>query len=266
MPELVDLEAIRLFLSGRLPGTAIDKATLRIPGVVKAGREEFVSTLEGDAFEAVSRRGKLLLLSLKSGHLLAVYPLLTGRLQYVSPLTALHPRTCFSLSLADGYDLRYYDERVMGRVYLVTAEGQVPELANLGPEPLDDALGEEAFAYRLVKYRGPVKKALLDESLIAGIGNTYADEILWAAGLHPRRPVASLGEMEVYRLYGSMRTVLGEAIPLAAEGMAGNLDAEVRDFLQVHRRGGQPCPRCRRPLTELTLWGRVTTFCEDCQD
>jgi len=265
MPELPDLEAIRLFLNGRLPGVAIAKATLRIPGVVKMGREEFVSILTDNVFGELRRRGKLLLFPLRSGHLLALHPMLTGRLQYVPPQHPLHPRTCFILALADGQELRYHDERVMGRAYLVTDEGQVPELANLGPEPLDEGLTEDLFIQRLRGYRGPIKKVLLDEGFVAGIGNAYADEILFAAGLHPKRPVASLGEVEASRLYNAMRSLLAEAIPLVAERMGGNIEEEIRDFLQVHRRGGEPCPKCQQPLTQLTLWGRVTTLCQGCQ-
>src|SRR3990170_6092922 len=145
MPEIPDLEAIRGFFNARLPGQRIERAQQLIPVVFRVPKAEFVQVLEGNAFAQTGRRGKFLLFGLESGHKLVINPMLTGRFQYVAPEEKRRARTCMALGMADGRELRYVDERLMGKVYLVP-EGAlelVPQFAEMGPDALAPELAEE---------------------------------------------------------------------------------------------------------------------------
>jgi formamidopyrimidine-DNA glycosylase len=219
-------------------------------------------------FGQTTRRGKFLLFDLKSGHKLVVNPMLTGRFQYLGPEEKRRAKTCMLLTLSDGQELRYSDERLMGKVYLVPEEdlGQVPQFAEMGPDALDESLIEEVFAQRLRRHNGMIKSILVNLRFVAGIGNAYADEILWVAGLHPYRKRPTLSEDDVHRLYEAIRSVLDWAIAIVAERMKdGLVYEEVRDHLRVHRRGGQPCPVCGTRISEITAGQRITSFCRNCQ-
>jgi formamidopyrimidine-DNA glycosylase len=268
MPEIPDLEAISGFLNRHLPGVRIERAQALIPVVFRVPRTEFESTLGGNVFGQTTRWGKFLLLDLESGHKLVVNAMLTGRFQYVGPEEKRRAKTCMVLALSDGQELRYSDERLMGKVYLVPAEdlGQVPQFAEMGPDALDKDLTEEVFAQRLRRHNGMIKSILTNHKFVAGIGNAYADEILWVAGLHPYRKRPTLSEDDVHRLYEAIRSVLEWAIAIVAERMKdGLVYGEVRDHLRVHRRGGQPCPVCGTRISEITAGQRITNFCRNCQ-
>jgi formamidopyrimidine-DNA glycosylase len=268
MPEIPDLEAISGFLNRRLPGVRIERAQALIPVVFRVPKAELEGTLGGNVFGQTRRRGKFLLFDLKSGHKLVVNAMLTGRFQYVGPEEKRRAKTCMLLALADGQELRYSDERLMGKVYLVPEEdlGQVPQFAEMGPDALDKDLTEDAFAQRLRRHNGMIKSILTNHRFVAGIGNAYADEILWVAGLHPYRKRPTLSENDVHRLCEAVRSVLEWAIAIVAERMKdGLVYGEVRDHLRVHRRGGQPCPVCGTRISEITAGQRITNFCRNCQ-
>jgi len=268
MPEIPDLEAISGFLNRLLPGVRIERAQALIPVVFRVPKAELEGTLGGNVFGQTRRRGKFLLFDLKSGHKLVVNAMLTGRFQYVGPEEKRRAKTCMLLALADGQELRYSDERLMGKVYLVPEEdlGQVPQFAEMGPDALDKDLTEDAFAQRLRRHNGMIKSILTNHRFVAGIGNAYADEILWVAGLHPYRKRPTLSENDVHRLCEAVRSVLEWAIAIVAERMKdGLVYGEVRDHLRVHRRGGQPCPVCGTRISEITAGQRITNFCRNCQ-
>jgi formamidopyrimidine-DNA glycosylase len=266
MPEIPDLEAIRGFLNQRLPGVAIEQAEYLIPVVLRVPKEEFVSTLPGDVFGKTARRGKFLLFSLKSGRLLVINAMLTGRFQYLRPDVKRRARTCFVLGLANGWELRYADERLMGKVYLVAANAleSVPQFAEMGPDALEVA--EEEFAQRIRRFTGQIKNILVNLRFVAGIGNAYADEILFAARLHPYRKRTALSAEDIERLYQAIHKVFAWATPIVAEQMREGLNYEERrDFLKIHRRGGEPCPVCGTRISEITAGQRITSFCRNCQ-
>jgi formamidopyrimidine-DNA glycosylase len=269
MPELPDLEAYRSFFNRRIPGVAIEAVTLSIPLVVRAPKDDFIATLTGNVFGQVERRGKFILFSLKSGDYVAIHPMLSGRFQYCPPQEKRRAKTCFLLTLADGQELRYFDDRLMGKVYLVKegAFDTVPRFGELGPEPLSGELTKDTFRERLRRFRGQIKSVILNETLVAGIGNAYADEILFAAGLHPYRKRTELSAEDEGHLYQAIRSVLGQAAVIVTERMEkeGLPVDEYRDHLKVHRRGGQPCPQCGASITEITAGQRVTNFCRHCQ-
>jgi formamidopyrimidine-DNA glycosylase len=269
MPELPDLEAYRSFFNRRIPGVGIEAATVSIALVVRAPKDDFIATLTGNAFGEVERRGKFILFSLKSGDYLAIHPMLSGRFQYCPPQEKRRAKTCFTLALANGQELRYFDDRLMGKVYLVKdgAFDAVPRFGEMGPEPLSEELTEEVFRERLRRFRGQIKNVILNETLVAGIGNAYADEILFVAAIHPYRKRTELSAEDEGRLHRAIRSVLSGAAATVTERMEkeGLPVDEYRDHLKVHRRGGQPCPNCGASITEITAGQRVTNFCRHCQ-
>jgi len=268
MPELPDLEAIRGFLNERLPGVRIEQAQALIPVVFRVPKADLQAILEGNSFGETLRQGKFLLFHLDSGHRLVVNPMLTGRFQYCLPQERRRAKTCMALTLANGWELRYVDERLMGKVYLVREDSleQIPQFAEMGPDALSPELTAEVFAQRLRRHNGQIKGILVNHRFVAGIGNAYADEILFAAGIYPYRKRSTLSAEEVGRLYQSISSVFRWAIPIVAERTKDSLPLEeVRDFLRVHRRGGEPCPNCGSRITEITAGRRITSFCRHCQ-
>ena len=266
MPEIPDLEAIRGFLNQRIPGLRIERAEAIIPVVFRVPKADFVATLEGNTLAETRRRGKFLLFALESGHALVVNPMLSGLFQYVRPDTKRRARTCMVLGLADGRELRYSDERVMGKVYLVREADldSIPQFPEMGPDALE--VSQEEFIERLRRHSGQIKNILVNHRFLAGIGNAYADEILFAARIHPYRKRPTLSDEEVARLYAAIGEVMRWAIPIVAEHMRDELDYEERrDFLKIHRKGGQPCPTCGARISEITAGRRITNFCRNCQ-
>lgn len=266
MPELPDLEVIKEFLQGHIVGQEIAEAEVVRPIVVRnlAGGD-FATCLMGQRVEQGHRRGKFLILTLDSGDYLVINPMLAGRLHY-APRRERRLRTTFViLHLADGMDLRYADAKTMGKVYLTDNLAEVPSFADLGPEALDPDLTLELFRERLRKYRGEIKGVLTRQSFVAGIGNAYADEICWQAGVYPFRKRPKLSGEEIERLYEAMREVLNEAIVILRERVGADIHVEIRDFLKVHGRGGQPCPRCGATISEIRARQRLTNFCRRCQ-
>jgi formamidopyrimidine-DNA glycosylase len=266
MPELPDLEVIREFLAPRIVGVPILSVQVRRPIVVRnllSG--DIADHLVSRRFTDVGRRGKFLLLPLDDGATLAINPMLAGRIRYGEPLPRHRARDALVLRLADGCELRYHDARDMGKVYLSDDLTQVPAFASQGPEATDPDLTLEVFRQRLRQHRGEIKDVLTNQTFVAGIGNAYADEICWRAGLYPFRRRPSLTDDELARLHSALRAVLAEAIETLRARMGDAIDVEVRDFLAVHGKAGQPCPRCGSPISEVKRARRATNFCRTCQ-
>jgi formamidopyrimidine-DNA glycosylase len=266
MPELPDLEVIREFLAPRIVGVSIAAAEVRRPLVVRnlLGGDP-AEHLVGRRFVDVERRGKFLLLALDSGATLVVNPMLAGRIRYGEPLPRHRSRDALVLRLADGQELRYHDVKDMGKVYLTADLAQVPTLLGMGPEATDPDLTLDAFRQRLRRHPGEIKGILTNQEFVAGIGNAYADEILWQASIYPFRRRPSLSDEEVAGLYAAMRAVLIQAIDTLRQRVGEATDVEVRDFLAVHGQTGQPCPRCGSAISEVTRERRSTNFCRTCQ-
>jgi formamidopyrimidine-DNA glycosylase len=266
MPELPDLEIIREFLNPRIVGVPIVSAEIRRPLIVRNLLESDLSSLLAERqFVAVARRGKFLLLSLDAGTTLVINPMLAGRICYGHPLPRPRARDALILLLADGHELRYHDARDMGKVYVTRDLNQVPTFADLGPEATDPGLTQAIWRERLRRHHGEIKGILTNQAFVAGIGNAYADEICWRAGLYPFRRRPSLGQDEVADLYAATQTVLAEAIDILRARVGDDIDVEIRDFLAVHGKTGQPCPRCGSPISEVTRERRTTNFCRTCQ-
>jgi formamidopyrimidine-DNA glycosylase len=270
MPEIPELEAIKGYFTEQLAGKKIESADARIPFVFRTPAQEIRETLAGDAFGPVQRHGKFLLFPLASERVLTINPMLTGRFQYVEPTKKLRAKTCLVLGVEGGRSLRYSDDRVMGKVYLVplTLMNSIPNWATNGPDLLDPALTEDEWLARTKKYRGQIKSVITNAEFVQGIGNAYSDEILWEAQINPYIPRTKLSEEQVRSVYRAALTVMAWATPLVASAMVkdGVLDYEERrDFMRVHRLGGKPCPRCGTTISEITANQRITSFCRNCQ-
>ena len=270
MPEIPDLEGYRAYFNRRLPGLRVTAATVTIPIVVRAPKEEFAARLSGNVFSPVERRGKYILFPFQSGDCLVVHPMLAGRFQYCQSSQKRQAKTAFVLGLENGMELRYFDERLMGKAYLARQEEfaqKVPRWSEMGPDTMSPELSAEGFVAWLRTFRGQIKNVVTTERCLAGIGNAYADEVLWEAGIHPYRRRTELSEEALRHLYRALRLVMEWATPIVAERMEreGLPTDEYRDHLRVHRRGGQPCPRCGAAISEITAGQRITSFCRKCQ-
>ena len=247
------------------------EARVTIPIVVRTPKEEFAEALTGDRFGEAHRIGKYLLFPFASGRVLVVHAMLTGRFQYCEPKQKVRGKTAFVLTLGNGMDVRYFDQRLMGKVYLSPdVDGLaaiVPRWAEMGPDALSEELTEDVFVERLRKYRGQIKGVLTKEQFIAGIGNAYSDEVLWEAGVHPYRRRTDMSEEEQRALYRAIRAVMEWATPIVVERMEteGLPEGHYRDHLRVHRKGGEECPRCGSRVSEITAGQRITNFCRSCQ-
>jgi formamidopyrimidine-DNA glycosylase len=270
MPELPELEVVREVLQRRVVGQTITRAALIPPGGPIVARDlthnGFEHGLSGARVQAVRRRGKFLVLTLASAAppiFLAINPKLTGRLQLADASAKRMARTHLVLELEDGRQLRYVDQKQMGQLYLTPDPERVPEYAGMGPEALEISLPE--FREGLRMYRGEIKGILTRGTFVAGIGNAYADEILWAARLHPYRKRTQLSAAEVDQLHQAMRETLTRATEQVRTEMQEQIHLKPRDFLSVHMKAGQPCPRCGTPISLVGANQRITNFCRTCQ-
>jgi formamidopyrimidine-DNA glycosylase len=269
MPELPELEVVREVLERRMIGRPIRRATLQPKGgpiVVRdlTGRG-FTGCVEGQHFSHIERRGKFLVFTLQpSGLFLVVNPKLTGRLQLCPPGEKKAGPLHLTLYLDDPpTELRYVDAKVMGQIYLTEALAQVPTFDEMGPDAL--AISLDDFRSRLRPFRGEIKGILVRAAFVAGIGNAYADEILWTACLHPFRKRTSLSPEEIDRLYHGVGSTLREATEQVRREMGEAIHLKPRDFFAVHMRPGEPCPRCGTPVSAITANQRITNFCRTCQ-
>lgn len=270
MPELPELEIVREVLQRHVVGQKITAVELRLPGASIVIRDMtgrgFEAALTGQPLSSVRRRGKFLLFDLGEGRppaFLVINPKLTGRLQLAHPTDKRLPKTHVVLALGNGQQLRYVDQKMMGQFYLTERLESIPEFAAQGPEALEISLSE--FRERLRPFRGEVKGVLTRGDFVAGIGNAYADEILWTARLSPFRKRTQLTADEIDGLYAAMRSTLLEAIEKVRILMGENIHQEPREFMAVHMKTGEPCPRCGTPVSLIGANQRITNFCRRCQ-
>jgi len=272
VPELPELELLKDVLGKHLPGKTVLDVTVdpRRQVVLRYPPADFVRDMRGRTFAAVARRGKFLLFDFADRpDSLVVNPMLGGRFALASRAAPSLPATCFVLQLDRALDLRFIDTTSMARVYLTARPGsEIAGFAELGPDALDPALSSEVFESRLKKHRGELKNLLRNQSFIAGMGNAYSDEVLFAAKLRPLRRASTLSPGERRALYAAMRSVLASAVEtIRAQYAAGKhpLHKQDRAFLQVHGKKTAPCPRCGHRLSVIHPGGEATYFCRACQ-
>ncbi len=265
MPEAPELEVIKDILRERVVGQRVLSAAETRPGVVRALAAD-LSNLGGRRLEGVERRGKFLMLEFSGERLLVINPMLAGGLQHCPPSRRRFKRTFFVLLLEDGKELRYVDQKQMGRVYYVSPQqlSEVPQLGDMGPDVLSPVTFEE-FRERIAPFRGEIKGVLTRGRVLSGIGNAYADEILFEAGIYPFRKRTAMSDEELRRVREQARAVVEAAVGQVRERIGDDIHLKPRDFLKVHNRGGEPCPRCGTRISELTANRRITSYCRTCQ-
>jgi len=278
MPELPEVETVANGVHARIHGQSVNSVwTSNKPQTFKSSPERIAETLTGSRIERVHRVGKTIVVDLSRPNLtregkeaqFLVHLGMTGRLLVSEPDVPVPPHTHAILSLSGGRELRFVDARRFGRLSVRTPSEQ-EQGAYLGPgkEPLLIPLAEFIALFRGRKT--PIKAALLNQSLLHGVGNIYADEALFRAGIRPKRQAARLTRAELGRLREGLITVLTHAIELGGSSVSDYVDAEgVRGFFQlehrVYMRTGQPCLVCGTPIKKIVIGGRSTHFCLVCQ-
>ena len=266
MPELPDIEVISEFLAAHVVGQtiiAVDHVGAIVVRNLLGG--DTASVLSGRRIASSRRRGKFLILDLDQVALLAINFMLSGRLMYCSASTKLRAHTYLVLSLSGGEQLRYTDQTQMGKIYLTEDVGKVPTFSEQGPDALDPALTLAVFRDRLRRHPGEIKGSLTNQAFLAGIGNAYADEILYRARVYPFKRRSELEADDIERIYAAIGMVLMEAMATLRQRAGSDIHLEVRDFLLVHGKAGQPCPRCGTSISQVAANQRITNFCRSCQ-
>jgi formamidopyrimidine-DNA glycosylase len=272
VPELPDLQYIVASLGPRIAGRRITGANVKEPVVIRTLLASpdglplgFASALEGRIVAGLRRHGPFLSFEM-DGRLLVIHCMLTGRLQLAARAERPLAHLCFSLSLDDGSRLSYGDEKRMGKVY-VTSPGStaaIPGFDTQGIDVVSDAFTFEAFEALIRGRRRQARVFLMDQASLSAIGNAYADEILFAAGIHPKTPCSALTAEERRRLYDSIRSVLAWGI--AEVRKAGQpIEVKVRDHMKVRNRKDQPCPACGATIRRAGVLGYDSFFCPRCQ-
>ncbi|WP_445525457.1 Fpg/Nei family DNA glycosylase [Streptomyces cyslabdanicus] len=271
MPELPEVEALKDFLIDHLVGHEIVRVLPVAISVLKT-YDPPVTALEGREVTAVHRHGKFLDLSTDGGPHLVTHLARAGWLQWKDRLPDGAPRPGkgplalrVALETGAGFDLTEAGTQKRLAVYVVGDPREVPGVARLGPDPLADDFDEERFARLLAGERRRIKGALRDQSLLAGVGNAYSDEILHAAGMSPFKLAASLTPQETSALYEALRTTLTEAVARSRGLAAGRLKAEKKGGLRVHGRTGEPCPVCGDTIREVSFSDSSLQYCPTCQ-
>lgn len=277
MPELPEVETLRRDLLIYLPGEQIkDVEVLRAASVgYPPDPVAFAAALVGQIFdERMVRRGKYLLLFFESGDALGVHLRMSGRLLWRSADAPLEVHTRVRLFLNSGHELRFEDLRVFGRLWFVPAavasEQVVTGLTRLGPEPFSAEFSGDYLIERLRRRKQPIKTALLDQSLVAGVGNIYADEALFISGIDPTISAHKLTGAAIERLRQAVIRVLEQGIAQRGTTLRNYTDAQgvngnYAGGAWVYGRRGEPCRNCGTPIERVRLAGRSTHFCPACQ-
>jgi formamidopyrimidine-DNA glycosylase len=299
MPELPEVETVRVSLARDMIGRKIKSVTVTNGRVVRRHKsaKDFRALLEGHSIKAVQRLGKYLIMELDNSNHLVIHLGMSGQLLRAKGAKDPKPKhTHVVISFTQGEELRYVDPRTFGELFVsvrppedaeieiskfarlsIGGEGvglrhQIPELAHLGIDPFEDQIGWDRFAAILRSRSTALKLVLTDQDIIAGIGNIYADESLFAAALMYDRSAESLSTIEIRRLHRAITEILTEAIKHGGSTLADeqfvNPDGKpgnYQEYHQVYNREGLPCYQCRQPIKRVTLRGRSTFFCEKCQ-
>lgn len=277
MPELPEVESVVQGLSQMILGEKVKAVEVRWPRIIESPAvEDFVSQLEGQIFEEVKRRGKFILFYLTDDVLIShlrmegKYQVVDPNFEVVDPFDTKHTHVVFHLE--SGNELRYLDVRKFGRMSLVPKgkEFQHKSLAKLGPEPVEEEFKLTEMQEFLSRRTKAIKGVLLDQHIVVGIGNIYADEILYEARIHPTRPANSLSKAEEELLYESIISILAKAVKKGGTTIRSYENAfgengNYQDYLKVYGKTGEDCPRCGTTIEKIKVAGRGTHFCPACQ-
>jgi len=271
MPELPEVETIVRGLRPYLEGAEMGTFRLLFPSLLRRAPGVSLAAFEGNKIITLRRRGKMILVECEGGRTLVFHLMMTGQMLIVRPEVPVdkHVRLIVPL-VGRGLELRFRDIRKFGFLCCLGPSGPlfIPELEALGPEPLE--IDFRSFACLFQGRRGRIKSLLLDQRTIAGIGNIYADEVLFRARIHPLTPAASLAEEKLRTLWKSMRAILRLAISRKGSSIRDYTDADgdPGDFQVLHKvygREGEKCPRCKGAVRRIKVSGRSTFYCPHCQ-
>jgi formamidopyrimidine-DNA glycosylase len=278
MPELPEVETIKRDLEKEVVGKKIKAVEVTGMRSIRrhANRKQFISRLEGRKITGIDRKGKYLLVKLEGGDFLVIHLGMSGQLLWSKngkEDRGKHTHVVIAFTTAG--QLRFLDPRTFGELFVTAAdelEAAVPELAHLGFDPLEQVMSWTHFGELLHAKHRKLKDLLMDQKFLAGIGNIYSDEILWAAGLRYDRSSDDLTSQEIRRLSRAMTETLHEAIKHRGSSLADeqyrDLFGDVGDYSSQHKvydREGQPCRRCRSPIVRIKLGGRSHFLCQQCQ-
>jgi formamidopyrimidine-DNA glycosylase len=300
MPELPEVETVRSVLSRDIVGRKIKSVSVTNGRVVRRHKsaKEFRDKVEGRTVKAVGRLGKYLIVTMDDDTKMVVHLGMSGQLlRAKGPKDPKPKHTHVVFTFTQGGELRYVDPRTFGELFvsMPALEGEpveisrfarlsiggdglairaaVPELAHLGVDFMEDQLGWDRFAAILRSRTTPIKAVLTDQDIIAGIGNIYADEVLFNAGVRFDRAADSLSTIEIRRLHRAITEILTDAIKHRGSTLSDEqfVDPDGRpgdyqQFHQVYGKEGEPCPQCRAPIQRETVRGRSTFYCEKCQN
>lgn len=272
MPELPEVETIRRDLEKKIVGQRIVRIDVHDYRVIRNNsRRSFIKNLTGKTFNQVARRGKAIIFFFCESGYLIVQPMMTGQLIYAANSSSdQNSHTKITFQLSNHFYLNYNDQRLFGRLQYCRTLEEIKFLQELGVEPFSSRLNNEWLVDQLVRRATPIKNLLMNQKFIAGIGNIYASEILFKAGLHPQRPANTLKQEETVLLYRMIKEVLIEAVRLRGTSMRNYRDAEGQkgnytNRIKVYGRNGQACLNCQMPVERLVQAGRSTFFCRRCQ-
>lgn len=272
MPELPEVETVRQTLLEYLPGQVITGLTVALPRIIKFPEvAQFAQSIIGRGFRTIDRRGKYLLFRLSGDHTLVIHLRMTGQLRYSTADQPLPKHTHVIFTLDGGHQLRFTDMRQFGAMYLAPdAEiAQVANMQKLGWEPLERFPLPE-FIDVLGRRHTKIKNLLLNQQVIAGVGNIYADESLFMAGIHPETSADALTAEQAAKLHASLVAVLQAGVAMHGTSFSDYVDGLGRSGsfqhqLAVYGRRDRPCPRCGGPIERIKLAGRSAHFCPRCQ-
>lgn len=287
MPELPEVETVRRGLHELIIGRVVAAVSHDTPKSFPNAPKDVEAFLIGATISDVRRRAKVLLIDLSTDYTLVIHLKMTGQLVFRGKdavFGAGHPNdsligelpdrsTRVTITFEDGSHLYFNDQRKFGWIKLIPTL-EVPNIdfmKKVGPEPLENDFTTDEFAERFKRRaRSPIKAALLDQTVIAGVGNIYADESLWGAKIHPKQPVGTLTKAQFGALYTELRAVMNLAIEKGGSTDKNYVNAEGKrgsymDFARVFRREGQACPRCGTTIIKFKAAGRGTHICPHCQ-
>lgn len=273
MPELPEVETIRRVLEPQIKGLTINQVTVSRPEVVAhPSADEFCKCLTGQLFDRITRRGKFLVLRLQSGGQIILHLRMTGCLLLAPAEAPEEKHTHIVFRLSSGQELRFSDTRRFGRFWFIDQnEADIYSgISKLGREPLDSDFTAEYLSAKLQKRKKAIKECLMEQTVIAGIGNIYSDEILFTAKIYPARSANSLGREEWKALAAVARERLSYFIQkneITPEDYWETKGQDYRNtpYLQVYGHEGKPCPVCKTPLHRMVIGGRSSVFCPCCQ-
>ncbi|MFW5941025.1 MAG: bifunctional DNA-formamidopyrimidine glycosylase/DNA-(apurinic or apyrimidinic site) lyase [Chloroflexota bacterium] len=269
MPELPEVETTVQALREPLLGEVFTEVRTYWPRHIEVPTpEELQNRIAGLRVEEMGRRGKYLMFTLSGGEHLIIHLRMTGHLCVVDRDAPLQTHTHTIFGLASGRELRFRDTRKFGRVYLVKNPQEI--VGKLGPEPLAPSFTPDVLTKQLERRSMRLKPLLLDQTFIAGVGNIYADEALYYAGLHPERPADTLTPEEVCALHAAIQKVLRMGIQREGASIdryrkPDGTRGDMQNAVAVFRRAEEPCYRCGTPIRRIVLGGRSTHFCPSCQ-